>query len=910
MTLKAGTLIGRYEVQSLLGAGGMGEVYRAQDPKIGRDVAVKVLPADFAADADRLRRFEQEARAAGVLNHPNVLAIYDVETHDGAPCVVSELLEGATLREQMGGSALPARKAVDYALQAARGLAAAHERGIIHRDLKPENLFVTRDGRVKILDFGLAKLAEPDGERARTDLPTRRVNTDSGAVMGTMGYMSPEQLRGQPVDPRTDIFSFGAVLYEMLAGRRPFHKDSAADTISAVLKEDPPDLAETNQSISPALDRVVRRCLEKSREERFHSASDLAFALETLTGTQGSGATTLTAAAATDSPTGASRPAPRRRLLDRLGWIAAALFLVSTVALAALYFRRAAPSAEAMRFTLSAPEKAAYRGSLALSPDGRRLAFVVTSADGHSLWVRAMDSVEARQLPGTEGADLPFWSPDGRSVGFFAGNKLKKIDAAGGAPQVLAEASTDARGAAWGPDGTILFTPNFTSPLLKVSAAGGTAEPVTELDQTRGQTSHRWPSFLPGGRHFLYFARATKKEAEGVYVGSLDSKEGKFLFNTNLLAAYTPAGGTTDAAAGYLLFMRESTLMAQPFDAGRWQLAGEPFVVVEGVLNVPGEGGPTGYAAFSASTNGHLSYLKGSASQSQMGWFDRAGKPLGLVGTPGQFAEPWLSPDGKRIAFGRIDLQSPDIWQLDLERGTTTRFTFDAAADACPVWSADGSRIFFSSNRGGNIFSLYQKIPSGAGSDELLLKTDYNSFADDWVSGKAGELLLYETDSPKTRFDLWVLPLTGERKPYPFLHSEFNETHSQFSPDGRFVAYVSDESGRAEVYVQSFPVPGGKWQISTGGGDQPQWRRDGRELFYMAPDKTLMAVPVAAGDSFEPGSPAALFATSIPLGNLTGDRNHYVAAPDGQRFLVNSLVDDGNTQPITLVLNWAAGRKR
>ncbi|MCA1642389.1 MAG: protein kinase [Acidobacteria bacterium] len=855
MTIEAGTRLGRYQIKSLVGAGGMGEVYRAHDPNLGRDVALKVLPSDFSADRERLARFEQEARAAGALNHPNVLSIHDVETHDGSLYVVSELLEGETLRELLGGAALPVRKAVDYALQSARGLAAAHERGIIHRDIKPENLFVTTDGRVKILDFGIAKLMEAEAGGARTDLPTRKVNTDSGAVMGTVGYMSPEQLRGKPVDPRTDIFSFGAVLYEMLAGRRAFHKDSAADTISAILKEDPPELSETNGSVNPALDRVVRRCLEKNREERFHSASDLAFALEALSGTQASGATTAVVTAE------ASKPEHRSKLIARLGWIAAALFLVSTLALAFLHFRRTEPRAETMRFTIPAPEKSAYRGTLALSPDGRRLAFIVTGPGGNSLWVRALDSLEARQLPGTEGADFPFWSPDGRSVGFFAGNKLKRIDVAGGAPQVLADATTDPRGAAWAPDGTIIFTPDFTSPLLKVSAAGGTVEPVTALDQSRQQTSHRWPSFLPDGRHFLYFSRGTKKDAEGIYAGSLDTKEVKFLLNTNLRGVYAQADGAT---AGYLLFMRDKSLMAQPFDAERLQLSGEPAVVAEGVLTFPEEGGPTAYAAFSASANGRLSYLPGNIALDQMGWFDRAGKSLGSVGPQGLLGELWLSPDGKRVAFDRRDLQSPDIWLLDLARSTTTRFTFDAAADTSPVWSADGSRIFFSSNRDGGKFSLYQKVSSGAGGDELLLKTETNAFADDWFSGKAGEFIIYESESGLNRFDLMVLPLAGERKPYPFLQTEFNETHAQFSPDGRFVAYVSDESGRAEVYVQSFPAAGGKWQISTGGGDQPQWRRDGRELFYMAPDKTLMAVPIAAGGSFEPGSPAALFATHIP----------------------------------------------
>jgi Tol biopolymer transport system component len=902
MTLAAGTTLGRYQIKSLLGMGGMGEVYRAYDPKIGRDAAIKVLPSNFSEDKERLARFEQEAQAAGALNHPNVLAIYDVDTHDGSAYVVSELLEGQTLRELMSGVPLPARKAIDYASQSARGLAAAHEKGIIHRDIKPENLFVTNDGRVKILDFGIAKLTEPAGDRVLTDLPTRKVNTDAGAVMGTVGYMSPEQLRGQPVDPRTDIFSFGAVLYEMLAGRRAFHKDSTADTISAILREDPPELSETNGNVNPSLDRVVRRCLEKNREQRFHSASDLAFALEALSGTQVSGATTAVATAEV------SKSEHRRKLIDRLGWVAAALLLAATLVLAVLYFRRAEPRAETMRFILPAPDKTTYRGELSLSPDGRRLAFVVTSVGGRSLWVRALDSVDSRELPGTAEASQPFWSPDGRFIGFFADNKLKKVDPVAGSPQVLAEVTGDARGGAWAPDGTIIFTPNYTSPLSKIPAAGGQVQALTELDQSREDASHRWPSFLPDGRHFLYFVRCKKKDAQGVYVGSLDSKETKFLLNTNVLAVYAP---TSLTGPGYLLFMRDKTLMAQPFDPKRLQLSGDPTVVAEGVMNFPDEGGPTAYAAFSASANGHLIYLPGTTVLTEIGWFDRAGKSLGVVGSPGDYSELWQSPDGKRVTFGHADVQGlADIWLLDLARGAMTRFTFDAATEASPVWSGDGRRIFFSSNRDTGKLNLYQKISSGAGADELLLRTEGNAFADDWFSGKDGELLLYETEVPKSRFDLWVLPLTGDRKPYPFLQTEFNETHSQFSPDGRFVAYVSDESGRAEVYVQSFPASGGKWQISTSGGDQPQWRRDGKEIFYLAADKTLMAVPIESRDSFELGSPVALFTTRVVSTSLTGDRNHYVVAADGQRFLIISPVDQGNKQPITLVANWSAGLRR
>ena len=900
-TISVDTIIAQYRVVSKVGEGGMGEVYRARDTKLGRDVAIKVLPTAFSADAERLRRFEQEAQAAGALNHPNILVIYHIDTHDGAPYIVSELLEGETLRERMSGKALPQRKAIDYALQTAHGLAAAHEKGIVHRDLKPENLFITKDGRVKILDFGLAKLTGAgDGTQSQTEVPTRKIDTDPGVVMGTIGYMSPEQLRGRVADHRSDIFSFGAILYEMLSGNRAFRGESTADTMSAILREDPPDLSATNKTINPALERVVNHCLEKNPEERFHSASDLGFALEALSGIQGSGATAVGTAQV-------PKAGLRRTLFDRLGWIAAALFLITTLALAALHFRRAETRPETMRFSLPVPENATFGDALALSPDGRRLVFVATGGGGvTSLWMRELDSTAARELPGTEDASFPFWSPESRFIGFFAGNKLKKIDASGGPAQALADVTADSRGGAWEANGIIVFAPSYTSPLYKVPAAGGATEIATEFDESRKQTSHRWPSFLPDGRHFLYFSRSTQKEAEGIYVGSLDSRESKFLLNTNQLAAYSPTAGT---ATGHLLFIRDKMLVAQPFDADRLQLSGEPFVVVEGVLNFPGEGGPTAYAAFSVSANGHLAYLLGKASVTQMHWFDRAGNSLGSIGPPGDYHEPQLSPDGKRIAVSREDTQSQDLWLLDAARGTMARFTFDPARDICPLWSPDGSRIVFSSARGGKQ-EFYQKISSGAGSDEALLRTDYNAFADDWMTtATGGEFIIYETEDPKHRFDLYVLPLFGDRKPFPYLMTEFNETHAQFSPDGRWVVYASDESGRSEIYVQSFPVSGGKWQISTTGGDQPQWRRDGRELFYLTPDKKIMAVTVTPGASFETGAPVTLFATRVPTTGLTDDRNNFVPSADGQRFLVNNLVEEGNTQPVTLVLNWASALK-
>ena len=503
MSLVQGTKLGRYEIRSKIGAGGMGEVYQARDLDLGRDVAVKVLPATFSADTNRLHRFQQEACAAGALNHPNVLIVHDIGAHDGAPYIVSELLEGETLRKRSGGTPLGQRRAIDYALQLAHGLAAAHEKGIIHRDLKPDNIFITNDGRVKILDFGLAKLTQLDGDQVQTDVPTRRVNTDPGVVMGTVGYMSPEQLKGQKVDHRTDIFSFGAILYEILSGKRAFYRQSAAETMSAILREDPPELSSTNQSVSPALERLVNHCLEKNPESRFHSARDIAFALETLSGSNGSSAQTMTL------PATAARRWTRRELI--LASVAA-LAIITTVVLTALYFpyfRSTPTETRVMRTVINPPDKSGFN-SFTVSPNGLHLAFVATDTSGKSLlWVRPLDSFTAQPLTGTEGAAFPFWSPDSRFIGFFAAGKLKKIEVTGGTVQTLC-AATVPRGGTWNKDGLIVFEPTPNDPLYQVSVAGGEATPLTKLEPSRQEASHRWPHFLPGGRpEILYLPSAS-----------------------------------------------------------------------------------------------------------------------------------------------------------------------------------------------------------------------------------------------------------------------------------------------------------------------------------------------------------------------------------------------------------------
>jgi serine/threonine protein kinase/Tol biopolymer transport system component len=895
MTLATGTRLGRYEIHSQLGAGGMGEVYLARDPKINRDVAIKVLPAAYSSDLERLRRFEQEVQATGKLNHPNILAVHDVETHDGAPYVVYELLEGETLRARLSGGALSARKAVDYALQIAHGLAAAHEKRIIHRDLKPENIFITHDGRVKILDFGLAKLTEPvQNPEAQTDVLTRKVNTEPGAVMGTVGYMSPEQVRGKSVDHRSDIFSLGVILYEMLSGKRAFHGDSAIETLNAILKEDPPDLSESSTQINPSLEKVVMHCLEKSPEQRFQSARDVAFALEALSGLS-SGRTK----AAALPPSGGW---PKNR--ERVAWIGMGVCLLGLLAalpFAIAYLRRAPVDERILKVSVLPPENATMAGAganLAISPDGRRLAIVASSEGRNLLWVRSLDSLSAQALPGTDGASPNcFWSPDSRFIGFFAGGKLKKIEASGAPAQTLCETAAESGGGGggtWNRDGVIIFSRGYG--LYRVSAAGGEPLPVTTLDRSRFETSHRWPYFLPDGRHFLYLVLSSQPESGGIFVGSLDSKDTKRLLSNNLSAAYAPPG--------FLLFLQNEKLVAQQFDADELQLTGEPFPVAERVAY------NLGFArvAFSVSDNGVLVYRSGSSQINQPLWFDRAGKQIASLGKAGLYLTLSLSPDESRVALDRVDTQTGtyDIWLVDLLRDIPSRFTTDPSSDSNPLWSPDGNRIVFSSDREGQR-NLYQKIASGGGNEEVLLKSSLEEakVPEDWSPD--GKLIVYQNVNLKTKRDLWVLPMSGDLKPFPFLLTEFNEHQAQFSPDGKWIAYTSDESGAQEVYVQTFPASGRKWRVSTGGGSQPRWRRDGKELFYIAGNRKLMAVGVKTRETFEAGVPTALFGTRVLT--LANFRNHIAVTADGQRFLINSTIEE-TSAPINVVVNWAADLKR
>lgn len=883
MNITPGTHLGRYEIRSKIGAGGMGEVYRAFDPKINREVAIKVLPAAFSADEGRLSRFEQEAQAAGALNHPNILAIYDVDIHDGAPYVVSELLAGEVLRDRLRSGSLPVRKAVDYGLQMAHGLAAAHEKGIVHRDIKPENVFITTDERVKILDFGLAKLIGPINiEEAQTEVPTRKLHTNPGVVVGTVGYMSPEQVRGEKVDHRSDVFAFGAVLYEMLAGQRPFRRDTAIETLNAILKEDPPQLSGTDLNFNPALEKVVNHCLEKNPEHRFQTARDLAFALGALSETTRS------------TPTLIESPASALKFKrEHVAWALTGLLFLTTFTSLFLYFRRAPASAYATRFLVYPPEKAWFTVfdipyPVAVSPDGRRLALVVTTGGQTQLWLRALDSLSAEPLANTEGARNPFWSPDGRFIGFFAGGKLKKVALSGGLPSVLCDAASVTNSGTWNSEDTILFTAGpLEKGILRVSAAGGEPTEVMKPDRSHQEIYRFWPHFLPDGRHFLYLASKGRRGESALYVGSIDSKETKQLMQIDSRAMYAPPG--------YLLYVREGALLARPFDATSQTFAGDEITIAEHVGNFSS----TGNAYFSVSANGDVLSYQSGRLVSRLIWLNRNGAEIAQVGEPAAYWQPRLSPDGKKIAVNIIDSKdgTNDIWIYDLERNTFTRFTFDPGLENGSLWSPDGRRIIYAHDRDGPPH-LFQKALGDTGEGELLLPPGEAGpqHPHDWSPD--GQFLIYQEVRSDTGIDLFILPMSGERKPRPFANTRFREDQARISPDGKWVAYGSDRTGRSEIYVQSFQGNGEQVQISNGGGVQPRWRRDGRELFYVSGQK-LMAVTVESGDKFKAGTPAALFSL---------DAIEYDVSADGQRFLVRTTAG-APPLPLSVFTGWSASLK-
>ncbi len=904
MVITVGTRVGPYDIVAPLGAGGMGEVYRARDTRLGRDVAVKILPVAFAADADRLRRFELEARAAAALNHPNILAVFDTGIHDGGPYIVSELLEGETVqaclvagraRGSVSSGGLPIRKAIDCALQIARGLAAAHDKGIVHRDLKPENLFLTADGRAKILDFGLAKLTQRDPVGLVASLlPTRPAETELGVVLGTVGYMAPEQVRGLTADYRSDIFAFGAVLYEMVSGRRAFLGETSAETMTAILREEPPELTTVQPAVPPELERIVGRCLEKNPTARFQSTQDLAFALEGLSSMPRSGVSIPMA------------PAAPRKIREPLAWGLVAVLAVALVGLAiptVSHLRESSPEQLTMRFDIQTPLLGDPL-SFALSPDGRQLAFVATSQGAQRLWVRALDQVTSQALQGTEGASYPFWAPDGTAIGFFADGKLKRTNVVGGKPQVLANA-TSGRGGTWNSDGVIVFAPTAQGGgLMRVAATGGTPVAATELGPGHG--SHRWPQFLPDGRRFLFFVGFGRLDTRGTYLGMLDDVLSTKVVETESAAVFAPRAA--------LLFVRQGVLLAQSFDPVRGMVSGVPTPVAQSVDADDG----VARGAFATSATGVLALRAAAKQRRQLVWFDRTGDVQATVGVPDEngLTNPDLAPDGRRVAVHRTIEGEPDVWLIEIGRTVASRFTFSRSVS--PLWHPDGRRLAFRHINADGVFDLFEKQANGAGDEQPLLETTENKVALSWSPD--GRVLLYATETAKTGADLWAVRFDlstssgpSRTAPFPVVQTAFDEAEGQFSPDGKWVAFQSNASGRMEIYLQPFPGPGARIPVSTAGGSQPRWRTDGKELFYVAHDARLMAVPIATGldgQTLEPSAPMPLFSTrlatgaNVAVGGLS--RQQYSVARDG-RFLMNTAVEEETAPSITVVLNWDAG---
>jgi eukaryotic-like serine/threonine-protein kinase len=884
MPLASGSKLGPYEIQSPLGAGGMGEVYRARDTRLGRDVALKILPESFARDTDRLHRFEQEARSVAALNHPNILAIFDTGQSNGSPFLVSELLEGETLRTVLDRGAMPQRKVIDCGVQIAQGLAAAHEKAIVHRDLKPENIFATRDARIKILDFGLAKLAQKtSAASADADGVTlTSSHTAAGVVLGTASYMAPEQVRGEPSDPRTDIFAFGAVLYEMLSGNRAFRRDTPAETMTAVLKEEPPELSDPAHTVSPAIDRIVRRCLEKDPEQRFQSAKDLSFALGALSGTDSSGTARIA---------GTSRKIPPPL------WAAVALALTIGAGVTWLLAKRSIPATR-MEFAIPVPGEVSH---MALSADGSMLAFVSPEENSglSMIFLQRVGSSTATVLPGTEGASFPFWSPDGVYLAFFANGKLQKVAVAGGTPQALANVQA-ARGGSWGSRGVIIYEPDTGNPILRVNADGSGAASVTDRVFREDDQTHRWPVFLPDGNHFLFwagnFGNVKDDRLGGIYVSSLDGRERRLL---------TLAHSSFSLDSNHLFYAdNERHLVSMAFDPAKVALLGNPVVIANSVGFQPS----TYWAALTSAENGTLIYNTSTgAALSTLTWMDRTGKELGRIGEPAVMCNPTLSPDGSRVVVDISDLRANnvDVWIESTRGAGNSRFTFDPSEEVTGIWSRDGKTLAYRSAGGnGGIAGLMLKAASGLEREKRIYRVPS---ADDIIpnSWSSDDQQILWTRLNVTGSHLELVPSVGGT-PTPFQAGPGNQNNGQISPDGKWVAYASDESGNWEIYVTTFPGAEGKWQVSRDGGTEPRWRGDGEELFYLGPRGMLTAVPVNTETAFSSGTPTPLFQFHGRAVISSTDVFSYDVTKDGKRFLVNRYVKPERITPLTIVLNAAA----
>ncbi len=903
MPIASGTKLGPYEIQSPLGSGGMGEVYRARDTRLDRTVAVKVLNAQLVANSDLRARFEREAKIISQLQHPNICVLHDVGNEGPIDYLVMEYLQGESLAERLAKGPLPPDQVLSIAIEVADALEKAHRAGVVHRDLKPGNVMLTKSG-AKLLDFGLAKplgatVASGTGSgSAASVFAAALTNTmpapspasplsAAGSMIGTVQYMSPEQIQGVEADARSDIFSFGVMLFEMVTGKRTFEGKTQASIVGQILAVDPPSVSTLRPQTPPGLARVIRLCLDKDPDERIQTAHDLKLQLQAIVET----APTAVQAVAV---------APARR--SWLAWTVAAVLGLATIAFALAYIQSLRVPQVSVHSYVLPPEKAAFvvtgnsAGPPALSPDGLRLAFVAKGESGTPmLWIRPMNSAVAQPMAGTDGASYPFWSADSRYVGFFAGGKLNKIEASGGPPQALCDAGAG-RGGTWNRDGIIVFTPDATTGLERVDAAGGT--PVSLSTPDANETSHRWADFLPDGKHFIYFAHGTTGAASGIYLASLDAKERKLLLRNDSNAIY--------AAPGQLLFVRDNTLMAQSFDVAHLALEGEAKPIADHVaVNTD-----TWRGIMTASMNGELLFQHGAASGgSQLVWFDASGKPgLPVLPETADYYTPKLSPDGGKLAVTIEVNGMGDIWMIDLARHTKTRITFGPQYSNWPIWWPDGKSIVYGSGPTGTSMAIYRQNADGTGSREKLLDTPGINAIPFSVSPDGRYLVYMRRDSKSTTgWDIWVLPMFGDGKPFPLVNTNFLDVTPAISPDGKWLAYANDETGRMEVYVQPFPSGAGRWQLSTNGGIVPTWRKDGKELFFESTDQQVMAVDVQpSGPSLELGTPHALF----KVATVTGPQGPFTVSGDGKKFVMNTVLAQSMVEPFTLVTNWTADLKR
>jgi Tol biopolymer transport system component len=861
----------------------MGEVYRARDTKLKREVAIKTLPEEFSRDPERLARFQREAEALAALNHPNIAHVYGLEESANTRCIVMELVEGETLQQRLTRGAIPVEETLQIAKQIAEALEAAHERGIIHRDLKPGNIKITTDGKVKVLDFGLAKAF--DREPSTPDLsqsPTLMSGSIPGVILGTAAYMSPEQARGQATDRTSDIWAFGCVLYEMLAGKPAFDGPTITDILAAVVKTDP-DWNPLAEATPASILILLKRCLRKERKRRCHDFVDVRIEIEdTLAGSGPS--------------TNDVQPGMRPRIPAGwwLGAVVGVLLLSGVVRLIVARFRPVAIEGGVLRLQINPPEGGRFifgqidTGGFAISPDGRTAAFE-TSLNGQTgLWVQALDGTSAKLLPGTEDSMYPFWSPDNHSIAFFTTSKLQRVDLAGSTPQLICDVGSG-RGGTWTEDGRILFG-TISAGISQVSAGGGTPTSLTTLDLSRGENNHRWPQMLPNGR-FLYWAQSAKPENTGVYATSLaNPTERVQLVRTDTNGLYAVGSD----GRSYVLWMQGGVLMAQEIEAGGLKLVGDTHPVADPV----GFNGLDGHMNVTASANGLLLYST-SNTLVEFNWVDRTGKTK-VVSETGTYSAFRLSPDGRRAAFARDATGGLDLWLLDLERGVPDRFTLDSGVNSHPVWSPDASMLLWSF---GSPRNLFLKPIRNSGTPQRVTQSTNNQFATDW--SRDGRFVLYHEIAPGTQRDLWVVsPTGGNSTSRPYLRTAFNESWGRFSPEPtpRWVAYQSDETRRLEVYVDTFPEPTDKKRISTNGGTYPQWSADGRELFYVSADFKLMAVSINyGGESVNPSASRELFA----LSPLNTGLSPYDTAPDGQHFLVRAAPDRATSQPLTMIVNWS-----